>query len=36
MYIDKLDEKISVDFYDKMAGDWREEQSRCLREIARV
>ena len=35
MYIDKLDGKIGEDFYNKMAGQWREEQSRCLRDIER-
>ena len=35
MYIDKLDGKIGGDFYDKFAGQWREEQARCQREIDR-
>ena len=35
MYIDKLDGKISGDFFDKMAGQWRIEQTRFLRDIAR-
>jgi len=35
MYIDKLDGKIGGDFYDKMAGQWRDEQSRCLADIER-
>jgi hypothetical protein len=35
MYLDKLDGRIGGDFYDQMAGKWREEQSRCLREIER-
>ena len=35
MYIDKLDGKIGGDFYDQMAGQWREEQNRCQREIDR-
>ncbi len=35
MYIDKLDGRIGGDFFDRMAGQWREEQSRCLREIER-
>ena len=26
MYIDKLDGKIGGDFFDNMAGQWREEQ----------
>ena len=35
MYVDKLDGKIGGDFFDKMAGEWREEQNRCLRDIER-
>jgi hypothetical protein len=35
MYIDKLDGKIGGDFYDQMAGEWREEQRRLQREIDR-
>ena len=35
MYIDKLDGKIGGDFFDKMAGQWRDEQTRCLRDIER-
>ena len=35
MYLDKLDGRIGGDFYDQMAGQWREIQSRCLREIER-
>jgi hypothetical protein len=35
MYIDKLDGKIGGDFYDKFAGEWREEQLRLQREIDR-
>ncbi len=35
MYIDKLDGKIGGDFYDKFAGEWREEQSRLQAEIDR-
>jgi site-specific DNA recombinase len=35
MYLDKLDGRIGGDFYDQMAAQWREEQSRCLREIGR-
>ena len=35
MYIDKLDSKIGSDFYDKMAGEWREEQRRLQRDIDR-
>jgi hypothetical protein len=32
MYIDKLDGKIGGDFYDKFAGEWREEQFRLQRD----
>ena len=35
MYIDKLDGKIGGDFFDKMAGEWREEQRRLQRDIDR-
>jgi site-specific DNA recombinase len=35
MYVDKLDGKIGGDFYDQMAGEWREEQRRLQREIDR-
>jgi DNA invertase Pin-like site-specific DNA recombinase len=35
MYTDKLDGKIGGEFYDRMAGQWREEQIRCLRGIER-
>lgn len=35
MYVDKLDGRIGGEFFDRMAGQWREEQSRCLREIER-
>ena len=35
MYIDKLDGKIGGEFYDKFAGEWREEQLRLQREIDR-
>ena len=35
MYIDKLDGRIGGDFFDKMAGQWRDEQTRCLRDIER-
>ena len=33
--LDKLDGEIGGDFFDKMAGQWREEQVRCLRDIER-
>ena len=35
MYIDKLDGKIGGEFFEKMAGQWREDQTRCLRDIER-
>jgi site-specific DNA recombinase len=35
MYIDKLDGTIGGDLYDRMAGEWREEQRRLHREIDR-
>ncbi|MGE0260044.1 MAG: hypothetical protein AB7H71_17490 [Alphaproteobacteria bacterium] len=35
MYIDKLDGKIGGDFFDKFAGEWRDEQLRLQREINR-
>jgi site-specific DNA recombinase len=35
MYIDKLDGKIGGDFFDKMAGEWREGQQRLQRDIDR-
>lgn len=35
IYIDKLDGRIDTHFFDKLSGDWRRKQDRCLREIAR-
>ena len=35
MYVDKLDGRIGGDFFDRMAGQWREDQNRCLRDIER-
>ena len=35
MYLDKLDGRVDGAFFDKMSAEWREEQNRCLREIAR-
>ena len=35
MYIDKLDGRVDATFYDRMSTSWREEQTRCLREIER-
>jgi site-specific DNA recombinase len=34
MYLDKLDGRVDGAFFDKMSAQWREEQNRCLREIA--
>ena len=33
MYIDKLDGRVSQDFYDRMLVEWRGERARCLRDI---
>jgi hypothetical protein len=35
MYIDKLDGRVDPTFHDRMSRSWREEQTRCLREIER-
>ena len=35
MYVDKLDGKIGGDFFDKMAGQWREEQRRLQQDVER-
>src|SRR5215211_2314051 len=35
MYVDKLDGFVDTAFFDKLSNQWREEQSRCLREIER-
>jgi hypothetical protein len=35
MYVDKLDCKIGGDFFNQMAGEWREEQRRLQRDIDR-
>jgi site-specific DNA recombinase len=35
MYVDKLDGLIDTAFFEKMSNQWREEQARCQREIAR-
>ncbi len=35
MYLDKLDGRVDTAFFDRMSAEWREEQNRCLREIAR-
>jgi site-specific DNA recombinase len=33
MYVDKLDGKVDDIFFERMSGEWRAEQDRCLREI---
>ena len=33
MYTDKLDGRIDNDFYDRKSVEWRDEQSRLLRDI---
>ena len=35
MYVDKLDGKITGDFFEEMSGKWREEQRRLQRDIER-
>jgi site-specific DNA recombinase len=35
MYVDKLDGLVDTALFEKMSNQWREEQSRCQREIAR-
>src|SRR4029077_4890315 len=35
MYVDKLDAKVNAGFFERMSGEWRAEQDRCLREIER-
>ena len=35
MYLDKLDGRVDGAFFDKMSAQWREQQNRCLGEIAR-
>jgi hypothetical protein len=35
MYLDKLDGRVDSAFFDKMSAQWREDQNRYLREIAR-
>jgi DNA invertase Pin-like site-specific DNA recombinase len=35
MYVDKLDGKVDGAFFERMSGEWRAEQDRCLREIER-
>jgi len=35
MYVDKLDGKIPLEFYDKKSGEWRDEQSALLHDLER-
>ncbi len=35
MYIDKLDGRVSEEFYDRMRTQWRDEQARCAKDIER-
>ena len=35
MYIDKLDGRVSVTFFDQKSAEWREEQAEILRNIER-
>jgi site-specific DNA recombinase len=35
MYVDKLDGKVDGAFFERMSGEWRAEQDRCMREIER-
>jgi site-specific DNA recombinase len=35
MYVDKLDGRVDVTFFDKMSTEWRAEQGLCQREIDR-
>lgn len=35
MYIDKLDGRVSEEFYDRMRAQWRDEQARCASDIER-
>jgi site-specific DNA recombinase len=35
MYVDKLDGLVDTAFFEKMSNQWREEQTRCQREIER-
>jgi site-specific DNA recombinase len=35
MYVDKLDGKVDGAFFERVSGEWRAEQDRCLREIER-
>ena len=33
MYVDKLDAKVPMEFFDRKSGDWRAEQAEILRKI---
>ncbi len=35
MYLDKLDGRVDAEFHDRLAAEWRREQSRILEEIGR-
>jgi site-specific DNA recombinase len=35
MYVDKLDGRVDLAFFDRMSAEGREEQNRCRREIER-
>lgn len=35
MYVDKLDGVVDTAFFEKLSNQWREEQTRCQREIDR-
>jgi site-specific DNA recombinase len=34
MYIDKIDGRINVEFFDRKAAEWREVQQECLANIS--
>ncbi|HEX7855121.1 MAG TPA: recombinase family protein [Sphingobium sp.] len=33
LYLDKVDGRVTTDFHDRVAGQWREERDRCLRDL---
>ena len=33
LYVDRLDDRVTLDFPDRMAKLWREERARCLRDM---
>lgn len=35
MYVDKLDGKVEPGLFEKLSGDWRMQQDKCLRDIER-